>query len=70
MAYRLEWHYGTYEQWFLAFEPRHPYLYKMINKMTYDILHRIQLYQYNGKKELILRYNKYIILIIYYVISL
>lgn len=53
MLYRSEWHYGSYEQWFLMFEPNHPYLEKMIAKMTRDILGRVAFHNVQRKEEIL-----------------
>jgi len=39
--YRGQWRYGSYEQWFLAYAPGHPYLKYMIDRMTRSIHARI-----------------------------
>lgn len=41
--FRKEWKYGTYEQWFLAFMPGHPYLKRMIERMTRSIQEKIHI---------------------------
>ena len=40
-VYRKQWGYGVHEQWFLAFKPQHPYLERIIMRMTRSILNRI-----------------------------
>lgn len=44
-SFRTKWKYGSYEQWFLAFSPRHPYLRMMITRMVEAIHNRIQIEQ-------------------------
>lgn len=41
-TYRLLWNYWTYEQWFLAFAPGHPYLRRMIDRMVRSIKAKIE----------------------------
>ena len=39
--YRSQWGYGSYEQWFLVYSPKHPYLKYMIDRMTRAIHQRV-----------------------------
>lgn len=41
--FRQEWRYGTYEQWFLAFAPGHPYLKRMIERMVRSIREKVNI---------------------------
>jgi mannosyltransferase OCH1-like enzyme len=55
MPYRQAWNIGSYEQWFLAYEPNHPYLKAMIEKLTITINQRVEIYAANTFKEKVLR---------------
>ena len=35
--HRVQWKYGTYEQWFLVFAPGHPYLQRMVDRLVRNI---------------------------------
>lgn len=41
--YRIRWHYGIYEQWFLAYAPGHPYLKITIDLIVKSINERVQI---------------------------
>lgn len=55
MYYRINWDYGSYEQWFLVYAPYHPYLKSMIHQIFYDINNRIEFYHGKSFKEKVLR---------------
>ena len=41
-VYREIWRYPTYEQWFLAFAPGHPYLQRMVDRLVRNIEARFE----------------------------
>ena len=49
--YRSRWGYGSYEQWFLVYSPRHPYLKYMIDRMTRSIHANISPFERQGGKR-------------------
>ena len=54
-AFRVKWGYGSYEQWFLAFAPRHPYLKVMITRMVEAINNRIEIERTVPYKQKVMR---------------